>query len=105
MLRFVELTTENKDFNVTIYNETIGENETFVEVKPILVPSELRQDPTYSLYYILVANSLALAFIPMLMLIFFNSCIFYTIAQVIHTISLLVRTCGKTCIILGNTEA
>lgn len=79
--RFFELTTGIEATNVTIYNETLGQAYNVTIYKPVLEPTEIRRDPLYSRYYVLIANSFALAFIPMTALVILNACIFRTISK------------------------
>ena len=52
------------------------------EVKyPVVAPTEFRENLEYSRDYVLIANSVALGFIPILTLIVLNSCIFRTISK------------------------
>ena len=44
-------------------------------------PTEFRENLEYSRDYVLIANSVALGFIPILVLIVLNSCIFRTISK------------------------
>ena len=67
--------------NETHFNESIGENITLVVLKPQVAPTELRDNLDYSRDYVLIANSVALVFIPILTLIILNSFIFRTISQ------------------------
>ena len=78
---FFELKTEMKLMNETHFNESIGENITLVVLKPQVAPTELRDNLDYSRDYVLIANSVALVFIPILTLIILNSFIFRTISQ------------------------
>ena len=78
---FFELKTEMKPMNETHFNESIGENITLVVLKPQVAPTELRDNLDYSRDYVLIANSVALVFIPILTLIILNSFIFRTISQ------------------------
>ena len=48
---------------------------------PILVPTDLRQNADYITYYILVANSVLLIFIPIGILIILNSLIYIKISK------------------------
>ena len=70
-----------KPINETHFNESIGENITLVVLKPQVAPTELRDNLDYSRDYVLIANSVALVFIPILTLIILNSFIFRTISQ------------------------
>ena len=70
-----------KLMNETYFNESIGENITLVVLKPQVAPTELRDNLDYSRDYVLIANSVALVFIPILTLIILNSFIFRTISQ------------------------
>ena len=70
-----------KLMNETHFNESIGENITLVVLKPQVAPTELRDNLDYSRDYVLIANSVALVFIPILTLIILNSFIFRTISQ------------------------
>ena len=79
--RFFELRTELQSSNSTIYNETLNENITTEIMVPTVVPTDIRKDVTYSRDYVLIANSVALGFIPILALIILNSFIFRTINQ------------------------
>lgn len=79
--RFFELRTGLVLRNETIYNETTGEEVNITIMKPELQPTELRKDPGYSRDYVLIANSFALAFFPMLALVVLNSLIFRTISK------------------------
>ena len=79
--RFFELRTELQSSNSTIYNETLNENVTTEIMVPTVVPTDIRKDVTYSRDYVLIANSVALGFIPILALIILNSFIFRTINQ------------------------
>ena len=79
--RFFELRTEMTPMNQTSYNDTIGENITQEIFLPMVVPTEVRDNLKYSRDYVLIANSIALVFIPILTLIILNSFIFRTISQ------------------------
>jgi hypothetical protein len=48
---------------------------------PMLKATAIRNDPSYSRDYVLIANSFALAFIPMTVLVILNSLIFRTISK------------------------
>ena len=67
--------------NSTIFNETLGENVTIEVTVPIVSPTELRKNSDYSRDYVLITNSVALGFIPMVGLVVLNSLIFRTINQ------------------------
>ena len=79
--RFFELYTEMDTKNSTIFNETLGENVTIEVTVPIVSPTELRKNSDYSRDYVLITNSVALGFIPMVGLVVLNSLIFRTINQ------------------------
>ena len=79
--RFFELRTEFNFVNQTIYNESLGENVTEEVKHPVVSPTEFRENLEYSRDYVLIANSVALGFIPILTLIVLNSCIFRTISK------------------------
>ena len=58
--RFFDLKTGMVARNVTVYNETLGE-DVKVEVEILgVIATDLRKDPSYSRDYILIANSIAL---------------------------------------------
>ena len=77
--RFFELRTVMNAKNTTIFNETIEENVTSEVLMPEVEPTEIRKDSAYSRDYVLIANSVALGFIPIIALIVLNSFIFRTI--------------------------
>ena len=79
--RFFELYTEMETRNSTIFNETLGENVTTEITVPAVLPTELRKNSDYSFGYVLITNSVALGFIPMVGLVVLNSLIFRTINQ------------------------
>ena len=79
--RFFELRTEMTALNQTFYNESIESNVTRELEVPMVMPTELRDNLEYSRDYVLIANSVALIFIPILTLIVLNSFIFRTISQ------------------------
>lgn len=79
--RFFELRTEMAPSNQTLFNEALGENETTEVYLPIVVPTKIRDNLEYSRDYVLIANSVALVFIPILTLIVLNSLIFRTISR------------------------
>ena len=78
---FFELRTELTPMNETFFNDSLGENITEEVIKPQVAPTELRDNLDYSRDYVLIANSVALVFIPILTLIILNSFIFRTISQ------------------------
>ena len=65
--------------NTTIFNETIEQNVSSEVLMPEVEPTEIRKDSAYSRDYVLIANSVALGFIPIIALIVLNSFIFRTI--------------------------
>ena len=67
--------------NETLLDHVSGENVTIEHLYPMVVPTEIRENDDYSRDYVLIANSLALVFIPFLTLIILNSLIFRTIRQ------------------------
>lgn len=74
--RFFELTTVEVPGYTMMYNETLGANvNTSIDI-PKLEATTLRTNPRYSRDYVLIANSFALGFIPMIVLIILNSLIF-----------------------------
>ena len=77
--RFFELRTVMNPKNTTIFNETIEQNVTSEVLMPEVEPTEIRKDSAYSRDYVLIANSVALGFIPIIALIVLNSFIFRTI--------------------------
>ena len=77
--RFFELRTELKLSNFTYFNETLNDYDVEERFCPTLVPTDIRKNPTYSRDYVLIANSIALVFVPMLILVVLNSFIFRTI--------------------------
>ncbi len=77
--RFFELRTDMKIANSTYFNETLNNYTTEERMMPALAPTGIRKDPTYSRDYVLIANSVALVFVPILILIILNSFIFRTI--------------------------
>ena len=79
--RFFELRTEFNLQNNTIFNEDMETNVTEEVKYPVVAPTEFRENLEYSRDYVLIANSVALGFIPILTLIVLNSCIFRTISQ------------------------
>jgi hypothetical protein len=58
--------TELKLSNLTYFNATLNEYTTEEMYCPTLVATDIRKNPTYSRDYVLIANSAALVFIPML---------------------------------------
>jgi hypothetical protein len=64
--RFFELRTEMKLSNYTYFNSTLNNYTTEEILCPTLVPTDIRRDPTYSRDYVLIANSMALVFFPIL---------------------------------------
>ena len=79
--RFFELRTEINYKNTTIFDELQDENVTEEIKVPVVAPTEFRENLEYSRDYVLIANSVALGFIPILVLIVLNSCIFRTISK------------------------
>ncbi|CAB4065556.1 unnamed protein product [Lepeophtheirus salmonis] len=78
---FFELTTQVGQHNTTHVDDLTGDIINVTIDKPIVIPTEIRKSPEYSRDYVLIANSLALIFIPMLVLIILNSLIYRTISQ------------------------
>ena len=64
-----------------VFNETLGENVTTEITVPVVSPTDLRKNSDYSRDYVLITNSVALGFIPMVGLVVLNSLIFRTINQ------------------------
>ena len=79
--RFFELRTEFNYENNTIFDEAMDANVTEEVKYPVVAPTEFRENLEYSRDYVLIANSVALGFIPILTLIVLNSCIFRTISK------------------------
>ena len=79
--RFFELRSELKPTNLTYFNETLNDYAVGEVLCPGLVPTDLRKNPTYTRDYVLIANSVALVFVPMLILIVLNSFIFQRIRK------------------------
>jgi len=79
--RFFELKCVQVEQNVTVLDPETEEEMNLTRVVPQVQPRDLRKDPLYSHYYVLLANSFALGFIPMAVLIILNLCIYRTIAK------------------------
>ena len=67
--------------NVTIYNLDNNTNTTEEIMMPTLITTDFRKNQSYSRDYVLIANSIALVFIPMIVLLVLNCLIFREISR------------------------
>ena len=95
--RFFELRTELKLSNFTYFNETLNDYDVEERFCPTLVPTDIRKNPTYSRDYVLIANSIALVFVPMLILVVLNSFIFRTIRDAASQRHFVAPTSRSLC--------